>query len=213
MIRVAVADDHSLVRDGIRQIMASTPDIRVTGEAGDGHALRSLLLASSFDVVLLDLNMPGNVDYELIACLAKEHAATPIVVLSFHDEGPVAAQAMKAGATGYVTKGSPSDVLMEAIRKAAVGKKYVDPAVVDSLPVGGDDQSGGPGQVLTARELEVLKMIVVGKNLGEIADALYVSPKTVSTHKANLMRKVGTKNNADLIHYAAKHGLGGYKRG
>lgn len=210
MIRVAVADDHSLVREGIRRIMANTPDIEVRGEARDGDALRALLLDSSFDVVLLDLNMPGSVGCELIACLAKAHAATPIVVLSFHDEGPVAAQAMQAGATGYVTKGSSSDVLIEAIRKASVGKKHVDPAVVSSWM--GDDADQGaaaPEHLLTCRELQILKMIVAGKQLGEIADALYVSPKTVSTHKNNLMRRLGINHNADLIRYAAKHGLGG----
>lgn len=206
MIRVAVADDHSLVREGIRRIMANTPDIEVSGEARDGDALRALLLDSSFDVVLLDLNMPGSVGHELIACLVKEHATTPIVVLSFHGEGPVVARAMKAGATGYVTKGSSSDVLMEAIRKASVGKQHVDPAVVNSLIGDGVDPSNDdPEQLLTTRELQILKMIVKGKHLGDIADALYVSPKTVSTHKTNLMRRLGIKNNADLIRYAAKH--------
>lgn len=213
MIRVAVADDHSLVREGIRRIMANTPDIEVSGEAGDGDELRSLLLDSSFDVVLLDLNMPGSVGHELIARLVKEHATTPIVVLSFHGEGPVVARAMKAGATGYVTKGSSSDVLMEAIRKATVGKKHVDPAVVNSLIFDGVDQvdqsNNDPQQLLTSRELQILKMIVKGKHLGDIADALYVSPKTISTHKTNLMLKLGTKNNVDLIRYAAKHGLSG----
>jgi DNA-binding NarL/FixJ family response regulator len=168
------------------------------------------MLSSSFEVVLVDLNMPGNVGYELIAYLAKEHAAIPIVVLSFHAEGSVAAEAMKAGATGYVTKGSPSDVLMEAIRKASVGEKHVDPAVVNSLIFDGVDPSNDdPQQLLTGRELQILKMIVDGKHLGEIADALYVSPKTVSAHKVNLMLKLGTKNNADLFRYAAKHGIDG----
>ena len=210
MIRVAVADDHSLVREGIRQIMANTLDIEVVAEAGDGDELRSLMLDASFDVVLVDLNMPGNAGHQLIARLSREHADTPIVVLSFHDEGPVVSQAMKAGATGYVTKGSSSDVLMEAIRKAAVGKKHVDPAVANAfISVGADRNDDDPQQLLTGRELQILEMLVAGKRLGEIADALYVSPKTVSSHKVNLMLKLGTKNNADLIRYAAKHGIGG----
>jgi len=210
MIRIVVVDDHAVVREGIRQIMAKTPDIKVTGEATNGSELRLILRKSSFDVILLDLNLPGSIDHELIASLAKEHASTPIVVLSFHDEGTVVARAMKAGATGYVTKGSPLEVLMEAIRNAAAGKKHVDPAVVNGLIFDNLDLGiANPEQLLTARELEILKMLVKGMQLGEIADALYLSPKTISSHKASLMKKVGTKSNADLIRYAAKHGLSG----
>ena len=210
MIRIVVADDHAVVRQGIRQIMAKTPDIKVIGEAANGAELRSVLRKSSFDVILLDMNMPGSTDHELIASLAKEHAGTPIVVLSFHDEGPVVARAMKAGATGYVTKGSPPEVLTEAIRRAVAREKYVDPAVVNGLVFDNLDLGiASPEQLLTARELEVLKMLVKGVQLGEIADALYLSPKTISSHKASLMKKVGTKSNADLIRYAAKHGLSG----
>lgn len=210
MIRIVIADDHAVVREGVRQIMEKTPDIKVTGEAANDADLRAVLLKYSCDVILLDLNLPGSMDHDLIAALTKEHPDTPIVVLSFHDEGPVVAGAMKAGASGYVTKGSPLEVLIEAIRKAAAGNMYVDTAVVNGLIFGNlAPGSASTEKRLTGRELQILRMIEKGMRLGEIADALYVSPKTISTHKANLMQKVGSKNNADLIRYAAKHGLRG----
>ncbi|MBI3526083.1 MAG: response regulator transcription factor [Betaproteobacteria bacterium] len=210
MIRLAVADDHWSVSEGVRQIMANTPDIEVCGVAGDGAALQRMLLNSSFDVILLDLSMPGSVGYELIARLVKEYATTPIVVFTLNNQSAIATRAMQAGATGFVTKSSPPEVLIEAVRKASVGEKHVDPAVVNALIYDGVDQNNNdPQQLLTSRELQVLKMIVKGMHLGDIADALYVSPKTISTHKVNLMHKLGTKNNADLIRYAVEHGLGG----
>lgn len=206
MINIVVADDHTIIREGIRQIMARTPDIKVTGEASSGSELRATLLHSSFDVILVDLNMPDVVGYELVALLAKENPSTPIVVLSFHDEGSVVSQAIKSGATGYVTKGSSPDVLVESIRKAANGMKHVDPAVVGALVSDAwNIDTEDPQRILSARELQILSMFASGKNVGDIADSLFLSPKTISTHKTNMMIKLQITNNADLIRYAAKH--------
>ncbi|TRZ55543.1 MAG: DNA-binding response regulator [Rhodocyclaceae bacterium] len=208
-IRLAIADDHSYLREGIREIMSRTSDIVVQGQAANGVELMALLQNDWFNVVLVDLNMPGLSGPPLIAQLRKKYPMTPVVVLSMHNDGPIIAEAIKAGAVGYVTKGSPPEVLIETIRSVARGKKHVDPAVIDSLVfdqcTSGSDAATG---TLSPREHQILAMIVSGKRVGEIADQLCVSPKTVSAHKAHLMMKLGMKSAAELIRYAIKHDIG-----
>ncbi|MDD5175153.1 MAG: response regulator transcription factor [Sterolibacterium sp.] len=206
MIRIVLADDHAIVREGLKQLMATTADIQVVGEAGNFVELQRLYQSAAFDVLLLDMTMPGVSGIELIQRLYREEPSLPILVLSMHIERQIVTQALKAGASGYVAKGSLPEVLFEAIRKLADGDKYIDPLLVNNLvfDAKGSDE---PGDLLTARELQVLGMIAAGHSLGDIANRLHLSPKTISSHKTRLMQKLSIDNNADLIRYATQHML------
>ena len=206
MIRIVLADDHAIVREGLKQLMATTLDIQVVGEAGGFVDLQRLCQAAAFDVLLLDMTMPGLSGIELIQRLFKEMPALPILVLSMHIERQIVAQALKAGASGYVAKGSLPEVLFGAIRKLAEGGKYIDPLLVNDL-VFDAKGSDKPGDLLSARELQVLSMIAAGTSLGDIAERLHLSPKTIISHKIRLMQKLNIVNNADLRRYATQHML------
>lgn len=207
MIRIIIADDHAMVRGGLKQIIATTSDIQVMGEATQGEEVLDLLRHTPFDLLLLDMTMPGLSGVELIRRVHQEKPALPILVLSMHNEAQVVARAVKAGASGYVTKDSEPEILLLAIRKVAAGGKYIDPALVDTMVFDGRDRDSLPHDRLSEREVQILKMITAGNALGDIADQLHVSPKTISTHKMRLMQKLGVENNADLIRYATRHGL------
>ena len=159
-----------------------------------------------FDVLLLDMTMPGLSGIRLIQRVFMEMPTLPILVLSMHIERQIVTQALKSGASGYVAKGSLPEVLFGAIRKLAEGGKYIDPLLANNL-VFNATGSDEPGDLLTARELQVLGMIAAGRSLGDIADRLHLSPKTVSSHKIRLMQKLNIENNADLIRYATQHML------
>ena len=206
MIRIVLADDHAIVREGLKQLMSTTADIQVVGEAGSFAELQVLGQSTIFDVLLLDMTMPGLNGIELILRVAREQPSLPILVLSMHIERQIVTQALKAGASGYVAKGSLPEVLFAAIRKLADGGKYIDPSLVNNL-VFDANGSGAPGDLLTSRELQVLRMIAAGQALGDIADRLHLSPKTISSHKIRLMHKLNIDNNADLIRYATQHML------
>lgn len=207
MIRILIADDHAMVRGGLKQIVATSADIRVVGEAVDGPSTQAALAQTDCDLLLLDMTMPGLSGIELIRTLHAAHPALPILVLSMHNEGQIVSRALKAGAAGYVTKGSEPEVLLAAIRRIAGGESFIDPSLAGTMFVdhGGDDRL--PHEVLSERELQILKLIAAGSQLGRIADRLHLSPKTVSTYKMRLMEKLRIDNNADLIRYATKHGL------
>lgn len=206
MIRIVLADDHAIVREGLKQLIATTPDIQVVGEAGNFVELQQLCQSTVFDVLLLDMTMPGLSGIRLIQRLSEEMPSLPILVLSMHIERQIVTQALKSGASGYVAKGSLPEVLFGAIRKLAEGGKYIDPLLVNNLVFDAKD-SDEPGDLLTARELQVLGMIAAGHSLSDIAEQLHLSPKTVSSHKIRLMQKLNIDNNADLIRYATQHML------
>lgn len=207
MIRVIVADDHAIVRCGLRQIFAMTKDVVVVGEASQSDAVLEQCKRVPCDVLLLDLTMPGTTGIELLRCLREESPILPILILSMHNEGQIVARALKAGAAGYVAKGSEPEVLVAAIRKVATGGRFIDPSLVENVVFGVDGVIDLPHDALSKRELQVLKMLTAGSSLGDIADRLHLSPKTISTHKIRLMRKLGIDNNADLVRYAMKHGM------
>jgi DNA-binding NarL/FixJ family response regulator len=206
MIRIILADDHAIVRGGLKQIIATTCDIVVVSEATQGSEVLEQWGKISFDLLLLDMTMPGISGIELIKRLHEDKPALPILILSMHNEGPIIARALKAGAAGYVTKDSEPEILLSAIRKVAAGGKFIDPALVETMIFNAGDNEL-PHDILSERELQVLKLIAAGGPLGNIADQLHVSPKTVSTHKMRLMQKLGIDNNADLIRYASRYGL------
>jgi DNA-binding NarL/FixJ family response regulator len=207
MIRLVIADDHAIVRGGLKQIVATTVDIQVVGEATNGDEVRQLARRASFDVLLLDMSMPGISGTELIHRVLEDKPKLPILVLSMHNEGQIISGALKAGAAGYVTKDSDPETLLAAVRKVAAGGKFIDPALVDTVVFEAETRKQYPHETLSEREVQILKMITAGQPLGDIADRLHLSPKTVSTHKMRLMQKLGIDNNADLVRYAMQHGL------
>ena len=207
MIRIIIADDHAIVRGGLKQIFAMTSDVVVVSEAAQSSEVLEQWRQVACDLLLLDLTMPGVSGVDLICRLHDEKPDLPILVLSMHNEGQIVARALRAGAAGYVTKDSDPEILLAAVRKVAAGGKFIDPSLVESMIFNSGAGSELPHDSLSDRELQVLKMVAAGGLLGEIAERLHLSPKTVSTHKTRLMLKLGIDNNADLVRYATRHGL------
>ena len=207
MIRIIIADDHAIVRGGLKQIFAMTSDIVVVSEAAQSSEVLEQWRQIPCELLLLDLTMPGVSGVDLICRLHDEKPDLPILVLSMHNEGQIVTRTLRAGAAGYVTKDSEPEILLAAVRKVAAGGKYIDPSLVESMIFNSGGSSDLPHDSLSERELQVLKMVAAGGPLGEIAERLHLSPKTVSTHKMRLMQKLGIDNNADLVRYATRHGL------
>ena len=208
MIRVLIADDHAIVREGLKQLFALDKHVVVAGEAVNGAQVLEALREGEFDLVLLDLTMPGVSGVSLISRIRAEDASPPILVLSMHNESQIARRALDAGASGYLTKDSRPEVLLAGIYKVAAGGRFIDPSLVDEMVF----ELGGPGQrmpheLLSDREFHILRLLVGGKSVNAIADELSISNKTVSTHKARLMQKMNFHNNAELVRYAVAHGL------
>lgn len=207
MIRIIMADDHALVRGGIRQLLALAPDMQLVAEVASGAELMQQLAATTCHVLLLDLSMPGLSGLALIPELVANYPEMRIVVLTMHNEGQMVSRALKVGASGYVTKDSDSDVLLTAIRKVHRGIRYIDPSLGEKNPLIAPEPTSPEGPAISARERSVLQLIAAGCSLTEIADRLALSPKTVSTYKMRLMQKLGISNNADLVRHAIRAGV------
>lgn len=207
MIRLAIADDHAILRSGLRQIFNTTTDIEVVAEAS--NATETLALAhSDLDLLLLDLLMPGTQGTELIEALRRLQPDLPILVLSMHNERPVVQRALKAGAQGYANKDIHPEILLAAIRKVASGGHFIDPTLAETLMFSeGADKPDTLHERLSEREFQVLQRLVSGQRLSDIAADLYLSPKTISTYKMRLMDKLGVRSNAELIRYAMQAGI------
>ena len=203
MIRVLIADDHKIVRDGLRRILGASADIEVAAEAKDGDEALALVRAGDYDMALLDMSMPGLSGLALIKRLRLERPALRILVLSMHGEAQYAVRALKAGASGYLNKDSASEQLVGAIRKIAAGGVHVGEAAAASL-VASEKQ---PHQALSDREFEVLRLLAGGKTPTGIAEQLHLSVKTVSTHKTRVLEKLNLKSTADLVRYAMENRL------
>lgn len=208
MIRIVIADDHAIVRAGLKQMFAIMPDMEVVAEAVDGDGAMETLRHTRCDVLLLDLNMPGISGPELIARLKAHWAAQPILVLSMHDTAQVALRALKAGADGYVTKDSEPEVLLAAIRKVAAGGRFISSEVAQQMALlattTGDLQLHN---ALSTREFDVFKCLIKGLGVNDIAGQLSISNKTVSTHKARLLEKMRMTSVAELTRYAMDNQL------
>lgn len=208
MIRLLLADDHAIVRSGLRQLLALAPDLRVAGEAVDGASVLAALRRELPDLLLLDINMPGLSGAALIERIRAHWPALPVLVLSMHNEPQVAARVLKSGANGYVTKDAELELLLGAIRRVAGGGRYIVPELAEKLVF---DQTlvGGalPHTQLSDREREVFRLLVAGKGVNEIAAQLCISNKTVSTHKTRLLEKLNLGGTAELVRYAMQHGL------
>lgn len=208
MIRLLIADDHAIVREGLKQLFALFDDIFVAAEASNGRQVLDALREGEFDLLLLDMSMSNISGVELISRIRAHHPGQPILILSMHSEPGVAARALKAGASGYLSKDSDSATLMAAIRKVAAGGRFLDPAlgVQMAFETANPEQTSAQVQ-LTDREYHIMGMLVRGMGVNEIAKELSLSNKTVSTHKMRLMKKMNLENTADLVRYAITHGL------
>ncbi len=208
MIRILIADDHAVVRRGLAQIVGDAGDIEVVGEAADYNGVMAVLRDAQVDVVLLDISMPGRSGLEILKILRERYAKLPVLILSMFPEDQYALRALKLGASGYLTKDSAPQLLVDAIRAASRGKRYVSPelALVLAEHVSGPD-ARAPHERLSDREFETLRLIAAGRKLSDIAEALHLSPKTVSVYRARVLEKMRLKSNAELTHYAIKHGL------
>jgi DNA-binding NarL/FixJ family response regulator len=209
VIRVVIADDHQILREGLKQLLQAAGDVVIAGEAGDGFEVLERVRTLDFDVLLLDMSMPGKSGVELIRQVKSEKPKLRILVLSMHEEHQYAVRAIRAGASGYLTKESAAAKLVAALRKVGSGGAFISAEVAERLAQEAMPHAEGPPHAaLSDREYQVFRMLVNGQTVTEIAATLHLSGKTVSTHKARLMEKLGVENNAELVHYAVRHRLG-----
>ena len=204
MIRVLLVDDHSIVRDGLKRILAATTDLQVAGEAASGEAALALVKANDYDVAMIDMSMPGLSGIDLIKRLKVEKPKLRILVLSMHGEQQYAARALKAGAAGYLNKDSAAELMLGALRKIAAGGVHIGEAAAASLL---QAREGLPHEALSDREFEVLRLLVEGLGPTEIGERLHLSVKTVSTHKTRILEKLNVKSTAELVRYALENRL------
>lgn len=205
---VLVADDHAIIRDGLRKILADTDDLEVVGEAANGNQALEMVRERDWNLVILDLSMPGRSGVELIKLIKSERPKLPILIFSMHPEEQYAVRAIRAGASGYLSKEEDSDHFLPAIRRVAAGGMFISPKVAELLAA--DASPGSAGKLhgnLSNREHEVLIRIVKGISLTDIAEEFSLSIKTISTHKTHILSKLGLANQADLIRYAIEHQL------
>jgi len=208
MIKILVADDHAIVREGLKQILADHPQMVVAGEAEDGQEVLEKVRKEDWDLILLDISMPGRGGIETLKELKVEKPKLPVLVLSMYPEDQYAIRALKAGASGYLTKGSAPEELIEAIEKVSQGGRYISKTLAESLAFHVGVNSDKPLQEnLSDREYQVMVMIASGKTVSEIAKELSLSVKTISTNRVRALKKMGMKNNAELTFYAIKQGL------
>jgi two-component system invasion response regulator UvrY len=208
MIRLAIADDHPIVREGLRRIASDDAGISVTGEAATSSELFRLLAATAVDVVLLDVSMPGSTFVETLQDLREKHSSIKVLVLSAHPEDQWAMRALRAGAAGYLTKDHSPEQLVQAIRRVARGGKYVSESMAEKLAGMVDDgRTRAAHERLSDREFEVLRALGSGMMVKDVAKQLHLSAKTVSTYRARLLEKMGLKSKEDLVRYVVTHEL------
>ena len=207
-IKILMVDDHAMVRDGLKRILADAPETRVAGETGSGTEAIKLACSGDWDLVLLDVSLPDTNGLEVLKAIKEHTPELPVLILSMHPEDQYALRMLKAGAAGYLTKDGASAQLVAAIRKVAAGGKYVSPAVAEKLAWEVERRKKpATHEDLSNREFEILRFIASGKTVSQIAEKLHLSVKTVSTYRTRLLEKMNMKSNAELTHYAVKSGL------
>lgn len=207
-LRVLIADDHAIVRQGLKQILQDTQDLVVGGETESGLQAVKMLREGKWDVVLLDISLPDRNGIEVLKQLKKEHPQLPVLILSMYSENQFAVRSLKAGASGYLCKQSAPEQLVTAIRQVAQGRKYLSPQMAEELANSiCADSEHLPHESLSDREFQTLRLIASGKTLSQAAAELSLSVKTVSVYRARLLEKMKLKNNAELTHYAIKNNL------
>ena len=208
MVRILVADDHAVVRHGLRQVFSLDPELSVVAEAKNAWEALERLRAGGVDVLLLDMSMPGLSGIDMIRRVKAEAPRVPVLVLSMHADWQIAARAIKAGASGYLTKDCEPEVLIAAIRQVGSGGNFIDPTLATRMVFGtGQADPEAPQPELSDREYQVFVALAQGRSLVDIAQELHLSAKTVSTHKFRLMRKLGLASTSELVRYAVKHGI------
>jgi two-component system, NarL family, response regulator NreC len=211
MTTIVLADDHSIMRQGLRVLLEAEPDFRIVGEAADGREAAPLVERLQPDVLVLDLMMPGLSGLEVTRQIRQRSPQTRIIILSMHANQGYVLQALRNGAAGYVLKKSTAAELVQAVRQVTTGRRYLSPPLseeaIETLIKKADESSQDPYELLTTREREVLQLIVEGHTNAEIAARLVISPRTVEFHRAKLMRKLGTRTQADLIRYALRRDI------
>ena len=207
MLKILIADDHPIVRQGLKQVLAESRDMVVAGEAGDGQEVLSEVSQRDFDIVVLDITMPGRNGLDILRDIKHMNPELPVLILSFHPEEQYALRALRSGASGYLTKQSAVSELETAIRKIAAGGKYVTLSLGESLAFYLDAKEEVPHETLSDREYEVMCMIASGKSVTTIASELSLSVKTVSTHRSRILQKTHLLDNAGIIRYCLQHGL------
>ncbi len=207
-IEVLLADDHAIIRNGLRNILEDTEDLRCAAEADNGHDLLERVRQRDWGLLILDLSMPGRNGLDLIRLVKAERPQLPILVFTMHQEEQYAVRAMRAGASGYLTKEVDGDVLLAAIRKVARGGVYVSSKLAELLAADVSRPRDVPAHTLLSnREFEIFQRIVDGRSLTDIANELSLSVKTISTHKSHILEKMGVERDVDLVRYALQHGL------
>jgi two-component system, NarL family, invasion response regulator UvrY len=207
-LRVLLADDHAIIRDGLRQILSDTDDLEVAGEAANGLEVMALIRGQPWDLLVLDISMPGRSGLDLIRLVKDESPRLPILILSMHQEEQYAVRALHAGASGYLTKESDSELLLHAMRRVAAGGVYVSEKVAELMARGLRPLSSAlPHTLLSDREYQVFNLLVQGHGPSDIATELSLSVKTISTHKTRILQKMGMGNISELVRYAMSHHL------
>jgi two-component system, NarL family, invasion response regulator UvrY len=210
MIRVFFTEDHAIVREGLKQILADTKDIVVAGEAADGEEALAKITTGDYDIIVMDISMPGRNGLEILKELKEKKPELPVLILSMYPEDVYAIRSFRGGASGYLSKESAPTELITAIRKVSSGGKYISAGLAEKLVVNLGDDAGKPlHEKLSDREYQILCMIASGKTGTQIAAELTLSAKTVSTYRTRILEKMELKNNAELTHYAIQNGLTG----
>jgi two-component system, NarL family, invasion response regulator UvrY len=208
MIRVLIADDHAIVRKGLKQIVSETSEVEIIGEAEDYAEISRALRLYEFEVMLLDISMPGKNGIEILKLVKQQRPQLAVLILSMYPQDQYAVRALKAGASGYLTKDSAPEKLIEAIQTVSRGRKYITPELAEQLANAvSDDADKMPHEQLSDREFQTIRLIAGGRKLSEMAKEMALSPKTVSVYRARVLEKMKMKTNAELASYAVKHGL------
>ena len=208
MIRIVIADDHTLMREGLKRILESTDDIEVVGEATDGFGVLAHVRKGGFDLLLLDLSMPGRSGIDLIRQIRTESPKLPVLVLTMYEEEQYAIRSIRAGAQGYLTKESAGTQLVHAIRKVASGKPYISMEVAEQLALDiMTPEKPLPHSQLSNREFEIFNLLAQGQSITDIGQRLHLSVKTVSTHKSRILNKMGMHSLSEIVRYAIAHNL------
>ena len=207
MPTLLIVDDHALVREGLKKIIDQEGGFRVVAEAGSAAEALNILSTAQVDIVTLDINLPGRSGIDLLYDIRRGYPKTKVLVLSMMPEDAVAVQAIKSGASGYVTKDSSSEELMHALSRVAAGGRYIGNTLAEKLATIVAQSDAKPHERLSEREFEVFRLLALGKTVWEIADALSITSATVSTYRARVLQKMGLKTNAELIHYSIRHNI------
>ena len=205
-MRILIADDHPIFRAGLKETLAKDPSVESIGEADDGHKTLEVARKTRWDVVVLDIMMPGKDGLEVLQELRRERPELPVLILSAHPEDQMALRLLKAGAAGYVTKEKAPEVLLTAIRKVVSGGKYISESLAETVVFGFESEKA-PHETLSNREYQVMRMIASGKAMQEIGKELFLSVRTVSTYRARILEKMNMNGNAEIIRYAVDHKL------